>query len=390
MFQVALSLVLMTGAGLLVRSLQNLNQVEIGFDPQNVLLFWIYPGTRSNSAVDAARLYEDFLQRFNNIPGVLQASMSRHSLMQGAENFMRVSATGNSDAQDLQTEAAVNTVAPGFFATMRIPLLAGRDFSLNDREGAPKVAIINQRFAGIHFGSASPLGKRILLDHENQSGNEELEIVGVVNDTRYYSLRQDGRAPIKEVFVPFTQASADRLGQMCFALRTVAPPMSVLGEVRREAKVVEKRLPVAFPTTQADVIRDSVREERSLAVLTSFFGALALLLSCIGLYGVMSYSVTRRTHEIGIRLALGAQVGVVLRLVIGQGMKLVLLGVASGLVAAFALTRVLAHLLFGVSAVDPVTLLAVALLLVGMGLSACYFPARRAAKVDPMTALRSE
>jgi predicted permease len=388
-FQVAVSVVLMIGAGLLLRSLQNLNRVELGFDPHNVLLFWIYPGSNQNKSADSTRLYEDFLRRFNQVPGVTQATMSRHNLMQGAENFSRVLVKAELGVQQTHTQAAINTVAPGFFATMLIPVLSGRDFSPDDKAHAPKVAIINQQFAKDHFGSESPLGRRIVLDSNNR-GNEDLEIVGVVGNTRHYGLQQESARFEEEIFIPFIQASADRVGQMCFALRTTSNPMNVLDAVRIETQIVDKTLPVVSPTTQIDVIRDSVREERSVAILTSIFGAIAVLLACLGLYGVTSYSVACRTNEIGIRLALGAQAHDLFRFVIAQALRLTLVGVGIGLLGAFATTRIVKSLLHGVSTTDPLTFAAIAVLLVIVALVACYLPARRATMVDPLIAIRHE
>lgn len=379
--QVALSLLLTIGAGLLIHTLRNLNRVDPGFDQENVLLFWIYPTTLGYEGPKELRIYEEYLRRFNSLPGVVRASMARHNLMQGGYHGAKVSVGG------AQTEVAVNAVAPEFFAPMRIPLLAGRDFSAKDREQSPKVAIVSQKFARNHFGSENPLGKRIVL---SPPGVGEIEIVGVVRDTRYYSLRQDGAAPSEEIFLPYQQAPRDMLGQMCFALRTVSAPMGVLGAVRREAQAVERNLPVAWPTTQRREVQDSIREERSLAALTSFFGGLTVLLACVGLYGVMSYAIARRTGEIGIRMALGAKRSDVYRLVLGESAHLVAAGVVLGVPAALAATRFLKSVLYGVGPSDPATFVAGVAALTCVTAIAAYLPARRATRVDPTVALRYE
>jgi predicted permease len=287
----------------------------------------------------------------------------------------------------VQTEVAVNAVAPDFFTTMRIPLLAGRDFSAGDGEQSPKVAIVGQKFALDHFGRENPLGKRIVL---SPPGVGEIEIAGVVRDTRYYSLRQNGAAPSEQIFLPFQQAPRDMLGQMCFALRTTAAPLGVLGAVRREAQAVDRNLPIVWPTTQQREVRDSISEESSLAALTSFFGVLAVLLACVGLYGVMSYAVARRTGEIGIRMALGAERSDVYRLVLGESAHLVVAGIVLGIPAALAATRYLKSVLYGVEPSDPLTYTTGALLLGAVAALAAYLPARRATRVDPTVALRHE
>jgi macrolide transport system ATP-binding/permease protein len=352
-----------------------------------VLLFWIYPTTLGYEGPKELRLYEEYLRRFNNVPGVLHASMARHNLMQGGYHGAKISVSGGPAEHGAQTEVAVNAVAPGFFATMRIPLLAGRDFSASDREQSPKVAIVGRKFAHDRFGLENPLGKRIVL---SPPGVGEIEIAGVVGDTRYNSLRQNGASPSEEIFVPFQQAPRDMLGQMCFALRTAAEPLSVLGAVQREAQTVEKNLPVVWPTTQRREVRDSISEESSLAALTSFFGALAVMLACIGLYGVMSYSMARRTGEIGIRMALGAKRSDVYWLVLRESAYLVAAGLTLGIPAALAATRYLKNVLYGVEPSDPVTYLVGALFLAVIAALAGYLPARKATRVDPTVALRYE
>ncbi len=380
--QVALSLLLMIGAGLLVCTLHNLHRVDPGFDPNNVLLFSIFPTTIGYEGDKEIRLYKDLLRKFNQIPGVVQASMARHELMQGGYHRALASSAEETARHSNETPVAVNVVAPMFFSTMRIPLLAGRDFSLNDV--AAKFAIVDRKFAANHFGLENPLGKRILLD------GQKIEIVGVVRESRYYSLRQGSDIPTEQVFLPFTQVSRDMLGQMVFALRTAGKPMSFVKVVQREMQAVDKNLPLVQPRTQTAEVQDSAHGERSMAALLSFFGGLATLLACIGLYGVMSYTVARRTGEMGIRMALGAKRSNVLGLVLREGLSLVTIGIALGIPAALAMTRYLESLLYEIEAFDPITYLVGATLLACVAAVACWLPAYRAVRVDPMTALRYE
>jgi predicted permease len=376
--QVALSLLLMVGAGLLLRTLLNLSRIDPGFDRENVLLFWILPTTAGYDGPEELRLYEKVLQKFNSIPGVLHAGMARHNLMQGGFHSAKISGV----------ETAVNAIAPGFFATMRVPVLAGRDFSVNDKEKTPKVAIVNQRFARYHFGAENPLGKRFVID--DHPGKPAVEVVGVICDVRYHGLREESRVPAEEVYIPFTQAPRDMLGQMVFALRTSAAPMNMLAPARRAIQAIDKNLPLVSPTTQAQEVQDSIGEERSLAALTEFFSVLALLLACIGLYGVMSYTVARRTGEFGLRLALGAQRSDVYRLVLRESTRLLMVGIAVGILGALAATRYLASVLYGIEPFDPATFATVAILLAAIAMFASWLPARRATRVDPLVALRYE
>ena len=385
--QVALSLLLTISAGLLVRTLVKLNRIDPGFDSHNVLLFWAYPTTLGYEGAKEIHLYEELLRRFNRMPGVVRASMVRHQLMQGGYNWSPVSIPGNSESAGDQAITAVNVAAPGYFETMRIPLLAGRDFLANDGAGAPRVAVVDRKFAVNHFGQENPLGKLITLgDVPGQS----IQIVGVIRENRYYSLRQDSSVPSEQVYLPFTQAPRDMLGQMCFTLRTTAKPMSVLPAVRRLMQTVDTNLPAVSAGTQDDEVQDSIRQERSLALLLGVFGSLAVLLACFGLYGVMSYMVARRTGEIGIRMALGAQRSDVVGLVMRGSMVIAVFGIGIGVMAALATSRYLNSLLYGIAASDLSTFLISAVLLAAVAMLAAYLPARRATRVDPMTALRRE
>lgn len=386
--QVALSLTLVVGTALLVQTLRNLARVDPGFDQENVMLFWIYPTTAGYQGSREIRLYGDYLRRFNSIPGVVKASMARHYMMQRARNFVRVSAAATEGTAAPESVAAFNVVAPDFFATMRIPLLAGRDFSDLDRATSPNVAIVNQGFVVSHFAGANPLGQHILI-HNGERG-VELEIVGVVRDVHYYGVRPANNVPSQEVFVPYTQAPADRLGQMCFAVRIAANPGSVWSTIRREAQAVDKNLAVVAPVMQDDVAQESISEERSLALLTGLFSGLAVLLACIGLYGVMAYAVSRRTREIGVRMALGAARPRIRWMFLRESALLVAAGIMVGIPVTLTAGRLLRSILYGVGPSDVSVFLFGTILFAAVAALAAYLPARRATRVDPMVALRAE
>jgi putative ABC transport system permease protein len=264
---------------------------------------------------------------------------------------------------------------------MQIPLIAGRAFTPQDDGRAPKVAVINQTMARKFFGEENAVGRRFGFKQEKGS---EIEVVGVVRDAKYEGQRDD---PPSVAYIPYPQQS---LGQATFAVRTAGDPGQMVEAIRGAVREVDKDLPVFAVKTQAELADDTLARERLFAWLTGVFGLLALLLASIGLYGVMSYAVAERTHEIGLRMALGASQGHVLRKVIGQGAFLTIVGIMIGLAAALALTRFITSYLFGVSAMDPPTFVAIGALLAVIALVACYLPARRASKVDPMTALRYE
>jgi len=274
-------------------------------------------------------------------------------------------------------------VGPEYFETVGIRLLRGHGFTAQDKERAPEVAVINESFARYYFGDEDPLGKRFSFNPNNPGG---LEIVGVAKDVKHTSLREQ-MAPA--YYVPILQEPG-AVSDATFEIRAAADPTQLTAAVRQAMGEVDANLPILDITTLATVVDLSLVQERLIGGLSGFFGMLALLLTCVGLYGIMAYAVSQRTQELGIRMALGAQRGAVLRMVLWQGLKLVALGVGLGLAASFAATRLVASLLFGVTPTDPVTFAGASLLLLIVALLACFAPARQATKVDPLVALRCE
>jgi predicted permease len=274
-------------------------------------------------------------------------------------------------------------VRANYFSTMEIPLLRGRGFNEQEDAGAPSVAIISETFARKYFPDQDPIGKRIGFDEKTEG---KIEIIGIARDTKYNSQRED-IGPL--IYLPWQQ-KLKSLGQMYFTLRIEADTAATVAAVRNAVREVDANVPVTDFKTQEAQASETLAREQVFARLFTFFGVLVLLLSAIGLYGVMAYSVAQRTGEIGIRMALGAQTRDVLRLILWQGMKLVVVGLVLGAVAAFAAKKVIASQLYGVGAADPTTFIIVGSLLLTTALLACWFPARRATKVDPMVALRNE
>jgi predicted permease len=383
--QVSMSVLLLIGAGLLIRSLRNLQQVEAGFNQQNLLLFSVEPRLIGYKEERLAALYEQMFNRLEAVPGVQSVSFSRHALLargSTSKSFYLPGAAAGSPA----LEANVHNVRENFLQTMEIPLLLGRSFTTQDDARAPRVVVVNQTFARKFFPNESPIGKRFGFDSEKPG---EIEIVGLARDAKYTSQRDDTPPT---AYVNWRQ-SLGMMDSATFELRTGSDPGSYVGAVRQAVRDVETNLPVIDIKTQLEQSDETLAMERLFAKLLSLFGLVAQQLAAIGLYGLMAYTVSQRTHEIGIRMALGASRGSVLKLVLKQGLVLTLTGVALGLGGAYVLTRYLESLttmLFGVSPRDPLTFGVIAVLLTLVALFACFIPARRATKVDPLVALRYE
>lgn len=393
--QVALSLFLLVGAGLFVRSLKNLKDLDAGFDRENVTLFELDFG-KNYPVARRVTLYKQLLERLGALPGARAASFSSYSLLSGISQSMKASVDGYTPPFDEDMVCKQFWVTPQYFETMSIPLLRGRDFGPQDElppsepasaAGAkrPLVAVINQTMARQFFGDDTPLGKRIRFPGYPDKNSEPFEIVGVVKDVKFLSLRE--KSP-RIIYFPFFQTPND-FGST-FQLRAAGDSASLAAAIRRIAQELDPKAQTLDLRTMNDVVNESLAQERFVAQLASFFSLFALLLACIGLYGVMSYTVTRRTGEIGIRMALGAQRGDVLRMVLRETMLLVVTGLGIGLAVALATTRLIESLLFGLTATDAPTIALATLLLLAVAALAGWLPARRAARVDPLVALRHE
>jgi predicted permease len=380
--QVAMSLVLLVGAGLFVRTLRNLEHVDVGFNQQNLLLFTLNPGIIGYKEEKLGQFYEQLLPRIDAIPGARLATFGSIPLIANYMNNTNLLLPGEASETAAEHTTNLQVVRENYFATMEIPFVRGRGFSPQDNEKGPPVAIVSETLAKKYFPNDEAIGKRVSLDR----GKKNIEIVGIVRDTKYNSQRDDTE-PL--FYTPWRQ-ELDNVGEMYFAVRVGGDPLALVPAVRQTVREVDVNLPVTRVSTQIEQTRTTLTQERTFASLVSFFGALALVLAAIGLYGVMAYSVTQRLHEMGIRMALGARAIDVLRLVIRSGASLALIGIALGLGGAFAATRAMKSMLFGVTTTDAMTFAVVSLLILLVAVLACYIPARRASKVDPIKALRYE
>jgi putative ABC transport system permease protein len=382
----ALALLLLVGAGLMIRSFLRLQRVNPGFAPDGALTAQIVlPQSRYREAARVGAFQRELLQRVQALPGVQAASvsMSLPPDLLMMRNPFAPEGQSPSPGQSLPLADQL-LVSPDYFRTLGIQQLAGRAFTDADDASAPQVVIINETLARQYFPNQDPVGKRLQTGDYSPKG-PWLTIVGVVADVKYNGLNEGAQPTL---YTAFQQNLWWR--SMFLAVKAGGDPLGLVNAVRNEVWAVDRDLPVSQIKTMDQLMSDAVAEPRAYTLLLGALGAVALLLAAVGVYGVMAYAVTQRTHEIGVRMALGAQSGAVLRLVVGAGMKLALLGMAIGLLAAFALTRLMSKLLFDVSATDPVTFALIALLLMGVALLSCYLPARRATKVDPMAALRCE
>ena len=384
--EVALSVVLLVGAGLLFRSFLQLQAVNTGFTPQQVLTARLTPaGANYRTDADYIAFYNKTIQRISTTPGVaVVGAINTLPLDKGPTAGFRIEGRPPL-TPDKWPGGNYRTVSTDYFRAMNIPIVQGRAFSDRDTETAPLVMIVNQALAKRDFPDENPIGKRIGLGNNDAKGQPVWwEIVGVAADVRSLELRE---AATPEFYLSALQ---DSFGSMFVVIRSTVEPTGVAGAIRQAAAEADKSAAVSDIKTMDHIVSDAVTQPRFNLFLLGLFSGIALLLSAAGIYGVTAYSVAQRTHEFGIRMALGAQVGDVLRMIIRQGMLLILVGVAVGLAASFALTRLLRTLLFGVSVTDPLTFVAITFLLTLVALIACYVPARRATKVDPLTALRYE
>ena len=381
--EVALSLVLLIGAGLLIQSFLRLQEVRPGFNSHNVLLASIaLPTAKYKEDAQRPRFFQQLAPRLEALPGV-EAVGGGINLPLGASGYSigrGFIPEGRPLTVDENVDASFSAITGDFFRALQIPLLAGRIFEARDGENAPKVAIVNETIARRFFGSPEgALGKRLTIWRDEKFPRA---IVGVVGDTKTATLEQPSA---EQIYVPHTQDASWNF--MALVIRTAGDPAAFAPTLRREVQTLDPDQPIFDVRTMDEVVARSIGTRRVSMLLFSVFAGTALLLAAIGIYGVVAYSVTQRRQEIGIRMALGAQKSDVLGLVVRQGMTLVVIGIGVGMAGAWGLTRLIANLLFGVNAADPVTFGAISLLLALVALLACYLPARRAARLDPMIAL---
>jgi putative ABC transport system permease protein len=381
--ELSLALVLLIGAGLLIKSFYRVLQVDPGFAPERVLTMDLsltdarYPARQQKS-----EFFSQVLRRVESLPGVRSATLADSLPLSPYQGFLMMS------PNRLQHRAALSSstmlvsrlirVSPGYFYTLGIPVLKGRTFTDHDDEQAQKVMVVNEALASRLWPREDPIGKQL----PQMRGS--LTVVGVVGNTRHEGLSQDTEA---EFYVPYLQLPGN---SMQLAVRTATDPASIVSAVRAQVRDVDPEQPLYHVATLQQVLSESLAPRRFNMLLLGIFAGIALALATVGIYGVMAFTVTQRTHEIGIRMALGGEKSDVVKMVIGQGLKLALIGVAIGIAGALAVTRFLSTMLFGVKPTDPLTFIAVSLILIAVALAACYIPARRAAKVDPMVALRYE
>ena len=383
--QVAMAMVLAVGAGLFMNSFRHLLLVNTGFDSTNVLLVRADAISAGHRGPRAAQFFTELLDRVNSLPGVQSAAMSwAPPVSRGFGNNGNISVEGHSPVPGEDRIVWSNFVSPGYFGTIGQTLLAGRDFTTGDRQGAPGVAIINQSMARYFFGDESPVGRKF---DPGGGNNYQCEIIGVVRDATHFSLKE---SPQRVFYLPYAQGADFFQGEnMVLTLRSAATTSSTVKQVREVVAQIDRDVLVETETLKAHV-DGSLARERLLAMLSGFLGTLSLLLAAIGLYGVMAYSVTRRTGEIGLRMALGAQPVTVLAMVLREGFMLVVTGTVIGAVAACAFSHVISTLLFGITARDSVSFGGAVVALTLAAVIATILPARRAAKVEPMEALRYE
>jgi putative ABC transport system permease protein len=391
--EVALALMMLIGAGLALRSLVELLGVQAGFDPRDVLTArislpearYVGKGQDVEASMKTARyaaFFEQLQERLRTLPGVESAAFTSTLPLEGGSNGVII-IEGQAPPKNMWSSPLVEwcTVMPGYFHTARIPLLRGRDFTPRDNQDSPKVAIINRTMADRFWPNQDPIGKRFA---HNDDPPKWMTVVGVVGDVLEYGLDQ---AAAPEAYFPEFQ---EQNSGMTVLVRTARNPLGQLTALGGALRDLDSQIPLDNPRELSEVVRDSSSQQRFLALLLGLFSGLAVVLAAIGIYGVIAYWVAQRTHEVGIRMALGAGWREVMSLVLGEGLRMALAGVGVGLAGAWGLTRFMASLLYGVRPTDPLTFAAVSLFLVLVALAACYIPARRATKVDPMVALRYE
>jgi len=376
--QIALLLLILVAAGLFVRTLRNLQSVELGFNRENLLLFQLNARQAGHRDPEISSFYGDLQKRFSAIPGVRSVSLSHRPLF-GASTSLPISVSG------VPADTRVLFTGPAFLTTMQVPMLAGREIQERDGPGSPSVAVVSELFAKSNFADQNPVGRHITL---GDRARLDLEVVGVSKDARSNGLK---RSIPPLVYIPYhLQPASYPVNQMFYALRAAGDPLPYVNTIREIVHQADALLPVTNVQTQAAQIDQSINQEIAFAKLCTTFGVLALVIACVGLYGTMSYKVARRTGEIGIRMALGAQRGGVVWMILREVFLLAAVGLAIGIPAAFAASRLVESFLFGMKPNDPLAIAAAVAILLCAALAAGWVPARKASRIDPMIALRQE
>jgi len=386
--EVALSLVLLVGAGLLVHSFARVQNVEPGFDARGMLTLRLsLPESRYTTFEQGDRFFDALFAALRARPDVDSVAAANALPFSGNNGSRTFHIEGQEPKRpEDQPEEQLRIVTDGYFQTMKVPLVKGREFTDRDRLGAPRVAVVNESLARKHFPDGRVIGRRVAFSRNEP---QWYEIVGIVGNIKHRGLDAPDRP---EMYVPYRQPlfSNVTVRPMQIVVRTAGDPLAAAATVRREIARLDPDQPISDVRTMDERIGRSLESRRFNMILLAAFAALALALAAIGIYGILAYAVTERTHEIGVRLALGAQRRDVLSMIVAQGMAMTAAGAAIGVVAALAVTRLMSSLLFGISAADPMTFAAIPLLLGVVAFVACYVPARRATRVDPLVALRTE
>jgi predicted permease len=387
--QVALSMLLVAGAGLFARSLYNLKTLDTGIRVDNLITFRVDPSLNGYDQTRIKRFYQQLIDDVRQIPGVQSASLAQVPALTGNASSRTILVQGYERKPDENMNPYTNEVAPDYFRTMGMPLLMGREFNERDVAGAPEVAIVNETFVKYFYGTQNPLGRRIGWSAGDNAGR--MEIIGVVKDSFYADMRQgtttENEVP-RVVYTPYPQS--EELNEMTAYVRSNVASGPLSDQLRQTVRRADPAMPVFEMKSMEQIVDEALFNERMLALLSASFGLLATVLAAIGLYGVMSYTVSRRTREIGIRIALGAERGSVLWLVLREVALLTIIGIAAGIPGALGLSRLVRSQLYGIEPSDPMTLVIAAFTLALVGLFAGYLPARRAAGVQPVRALRYE
>ena len=381
--QIGVSLVLLVGCGLFLRTLYNLKAETLGYDRTGLIMVRVDPVAAGYKGDDISRAMVGLMHRLAALPGVRTATFSENGLFSGAESGAPIEAEGFTPASDDDRGARFDQAGPAYFTNVGIPLVLGRDFAEHDAAGAPPVTIINDTMARFYFKGQNPVGKHI---HVKAPSDVSLEIVGVARDAKDHDLRS---APVRRFYVSYLQP-IDGITTANFEIRAAGNPGSLFGPIRSEIERFDPKLQILSLKTAQMLVDASIVTERLIAKLSTFFGGLAVLLAAIGLYGVMSYTVARRTTEIGVRMALGAQQSAVASIILSEILRLVAIGSLIGAAVALLVARFVESLVFGLKPHDPLTVIVAAAILLVIGLVAGYLPARRAARIDPIVALRSE